>query len=127
MDEQPIDTLNVIPFVDIMLVLLTIVLTTASFIATGRVPVALPQTSHAETGRQKAKTIELTVGGGIYYEGEQISKEAFAERAKDLPPETSFLVRADRAIQFQQFIELTDVLKQLKFSRVAIQTKNTAK
>jgi biopolymer transport protein ExbD len=127
MDEQPIDTLNVIPFVDIMLVLLTIVLTTASFIATGRIPVALPETSHAEIGRQKSKTIELTVAGGLYFEGEPVSKEALIERAKDLPPETSFLVRADRTIQFQQFIDVADVLKQLKFTRVAIQTKNAAK
>ena len=127
MNEEPIDTLNVIPFVDIMLVLLTIVLTTASFIATGRIPVALPQTSHAETGKQKDKTIELTVGGAIYYEGVQVSKETLIERAKELPPETSFLIRADRAIQFQQFVEVTDVLKQLKFTRVAVQTKNAAK
>jgi biopolymer transport protein ExbD len=127
MNDEPIDTLNVIPFVDIMLVLLTIVLTTASFIATGRIPVALPQTSHAETGKQKDKTIELTVGGGIYYEGEQVSKETLTERAKGLPPETSFLIRADRAIQFQQFIDVTDVLKQLKFTKVAIQTRNTAR
>lgn len=127
MDEEPIDTLNVIPFVDIMLVLLTIVLTTASFIATGRIPIALPQTAHAETNKQKDKTIELTVGGAIYLDGEQVTKDTLAEKAKDLAPETSFLIRADRAIRFQQFIDVTDVLKQLKFTRVAVQTQNAAK
>jgi len=127
MNDEPIGTLNVIPFVDIMLVLLTIVLTTASFIATGRIPVALPQTAHAETGKQQDKTIELAVGGAIYFDGEQVTKETLTERAKGLPPETSFLIRADRAIQFQQFVDVTDVLKQLKFTRVAVQTQNTAK
>lgn len=127
MDEEPIATLNVIPFVDIMLVLLTIVLTTASFIATGRIPVALPQTAHAETGQQKNRTIELAVGGAIYFDGEQVNKDTLAEKAKDLPQETSFLIRADRAIQFQQFIDVTDVLKQLKFTKVAVQTQNTAR
>lgn len=127
MDEQPIDTLNVIPFVDIMLVLLTIVLTTASFIATGRIPVALPRTAHAETEKQKDKTIELVVGGAIYFEGEQVSKDTLTERAKGLPPQTSFLIRADRAIQFQQFVDVTDVLKELKFTKVAVQTRNTVK
>jgi len=127
MNEEPIDTLNVIPFVDIMLVLLTIVLTTASFIATGRIPVALPQSANADTGRQKDKIIELNAGGGIYYEGEAVSKEMLIERARGLPPETVFLIRADRAIQFQQFVDVTDVLKQLKFTRVAVQTRNTAK
>lgn len=127
MNDEPIDTLNVIPFVDIMLVLLTIVLTTASFIATGRIPVALPQTAHAETGKQQDKTIELTVGGGIYFEGEQVTKDTLGEKAKGLPPETSFLIRADRAIAFQQFVDVTDVLKQFKFTKVAIQTQNAVR
>ena len=43
MDEKPFESINVIPFVDIMLVLLTMVLTTATFISTGRIPVSLPQ------------------------------------------------------------------------------------
>jgi biopolymer transport protein ExbD len=127
MNDEPIDTLNVIPFVDIMLVLLTIVLMTASFIATGRIPVALPQTAHAETGKQQDKMIELAAGGGIYFDGEQVTKEALIEKARALPPETSFLIRADRAIQFQQFVDVTDVLKQFKFTKVAVQTQNTAK
>lgn len=42
MDDKPFESLNVIPFVDIMLVLLTMVLTTASFIAVGRIPLSLP-------------------------------------------------------------------------------------
>jgi biopolymer transport protein ExbD len=126
-DEEPISALNVIPFVDIMLVLFTVVLTTANFIATGRIPVSLPQTTHAETGQQKNKTIDLTLGGAIYFDGEPVTKDTLAEKAGGLPPETSFLIRADRAIQFQQFVDVTDVLKHLKFSRVAVQTRNAAK
>ena len=38
MEEKPFESMNVIPFVDIMLVLLTIVLTTSSFIASGTWP-----------------------------------------------------------------------------------------
>jgi biopolymer transport protein ExbD len=52
MDEEPFQTLNVIPFVDIMLVLLTIVLTTASFIATGRIPIAFAAGSGAFPSRE---------------------------------------------------------------------------
>ena len=39
MDEKEFDYLNVIPLVDVMLVLLTIVLTTSTFIATGGIQV----------------------------------------------------------------------------------------
>ncbi len=120
-------TLNVIPFVDIMLVLLTIVLTTANFIVTGRIPVALPAASHMQVERQKDKTIELPAGDGIYFEGELVSKEVFEGRLAGLPPETSFLIRADRTIAFQKFIDVADVLKRLNFTKVAIQTQNPPK
>ena len=43
MDEKEFDYMNVIPLVDVMLVLLTIVLTTSTFIATGAIPVELPK------------------------------------------------------------------------------------
>lgn len=127
MDDQPIDSLNVIPFVDIMLVLLTIVLTTASFIATGRIPVTLPQASQATADKHQDKTIELAVGGAIYFDGEQVSKDDLMGKARALPPQTSFLIRADRAIAFQQFIDVADVLKQLNFTKVAVQTQDTGR
>ncbi len=127
MDEEPFQSLNVIPFVDIMLVLLTIVLTTASFIATGRIPVALPQSaSQSQVEKHQDKTIDLAVDGSIYLDGEQVSKEAFEDRAKSLPPQTS-LSSADRALQFQQFIDIADILKRLGFTKVAVQTKNVAR
>ncbi len=45
MRMKRIDTINVIPFIDIMLVLLVMVLTTATFIRTGLIPVDLPDDS----------------------------------------------------------------------------------
>jgi biopolymer transport protein ExbD len=39
--DRELDQINVIPLVDVMLVLLVIVLTTATFITTGQIPVNL--------------------------------------------------------------------------------------
>lgn len=127
MDEKPFETLNVVPLVDVMLVLLTMVLTTANFIATGRIPVALPQATQTQIEKQKNKTIELSADGAIYYDGKATSKDDLQGQLAGLPPETSFLVRADRAIPFQIFIDVADVLKKLNFTKVAIQTKTVAK
>src|SRR5262245_34601384 len=124
MNEEPIDTLNVIPFVDIMLVLLTIVLTTASFIATGRIPVSLPQASRTQIEKQQNKTIELPASGGIYLDGEPMAKDVFESRLGALPPDTSFLIRADRNLAFQNFVDVADVLRRLKFTKVAVQTQS---
>jgi biopolymer transport protein ExbD len=81
----------------------------------------LPQAAaHSQVEKPKDKTIDLTIGGGLYLDGQSISKDEFESRAKSLPPDTTFLIRADRTIQFQQSIELTDVLKQLNFTKVAV-------
>ena len=51
---KPMAQINVIPFIDIMLVLLAVVLTTATFVAQGRIPVALPEAAytHARADRE---------------------------------------------------------------------------
>jgi len=61
MDEKEFDYINVIPLVDVMLVLLTIVLMTSTFIATGTLPVELPKAtkSPAETRTRIQRTFTL--------------------------------------------------------------------
>jgi len=44
MEDREFKDINVIPLVDIMLVLLTIVLITATFVVQGSIPVNLPAT-----------------------------------------------------------------------------------
>ena len=116
MDERPFDTLNVIPFVDIMLVLLTMVLTTANFIATGRIPVSLPQASRSQVEKHQDKTIELTASGDIYLDGASLSLDDLESRVRTLPAETSFLIRADRTLAFQKFVDVADLLKRANFT-----------
>ena len=54
------DTINVIPFIDIILVLLTIVLMTATFVVQGQIEVQLPQTDSAAALVER-QTLELVL------------------------------------------------------------------
>lgn len=45
MEEKEFDAINVVPLVDVMLVVLTIVLMTSTFIASGSLSVELPRAS----------------------------------------------------------------------------------
>jgi biopolymer transport protein ExbD len=123
MDDKPFESMNVIPFVDIMLVLLTIVLTTSSFIATGRIAVHLPQASQSAPEEKKDRRIELRRDGEILFDDQGVSMEGLAERLAGLAPDTAFVIRADREIAFQRFIDVADLLKARNFSKVAIQTE----
>lgn len=123
MDDKQIDTLNMIPFIDIMLVLFTIVLTTSSFIASGRIPVQLPQATSSESDSDIPQTIEIDAQGLIYYEGNAVSSEQLQAQIANLKSDTSFLLRADKKVQLQRFVDVADVLKQLHFKRVAVQVE----
>jgi biopolymer transport protein ExbD len=123
MDEKQIDSLNMIPFIDIMLVLLTIVLTTSSFIASGRIPVQLPQASASESDSSLTQTIEIDAQGLIYFEGKALSPEQLQYRLSPMSSDTAFLLRADKAVQLQRFVDIADILKQLHFQRVAVQVE----
>ena len=123
MDDKQIDTLNMIPFIDIMLVLFTIVLTTSSFIASGRIPVQLPQATLSESDSDIPQIIEIDAQGLIYYEGNAVSAEQLQSQIANLKSDTSFLLRADKKVQLQRFVDVADVLKQLHFKRVAVQVE----
>lgn len=127
MDEKPFESMNMIPFIDIMLVLLTIVLTTSSFIASGRIPLNLPQASDDSAETPEVEIIEIDSRGVIYHSGEPVSLEQLDERLAGLNRDSPLLLRADKTIQLQRFVDVADALKQLDFHKVAVQTEVIAK
>ncbi|MDR3300257.1 MAG: biopolymer transporter ExbD [Candidatus Accumulibacter sp.] len=123
MEDNSFDSLNMVPFIDIMLVLLTIVLTTSSFIASGRVPVKLPQATASPAERQETEIVEIAASGQVYYAGEAVSLDALAAKLAGLDRTSPILLRADKTLQLQLFVDVAELLKREKFSRVAIQTE----
>ena len=62
MEEKEISYINAIPLVDIMLVLLAIVLTTATFITQGAIRVDLPQSASKDRVEEKENLV-ITITG----------------------------------------------------------------
>lgn len=123
MDDKAFDGLNMVPFIDIMLVLLTIVLTTSSFVAAGRIPVNLPQASGAPADAEKMETIAIDAAGIIHHGGDRLTPAQLKQRLAALDRGAPFLLRADRAVPLQRFIDVADALKQAGVARVAVQTE----
>ncbi len=124
MEEKGFDYINVIPFVDIMLVLLTIVLTTSTFIATGGIAVQLPKASRNSLETLKVRTIEIDGKGTIYFTGNPITVTGLREALKPLDRNSPFLIRADRDVQLQAFVDVLDTVKNSGFQKVSLQTEN---
>lgn len=124
MEEKGFDYINVIPFVDIMLVLLTIVLTTSTFIATGGIAVNLPKASRSSQETLKVRTIEIDGKGTIYFTGGPITIPELREALKPIDRNSPFLIRADRDLQLQTFVDVLDMVKNSGFQKVSLQTEN---
>lgn len=123
MEEKEFDYINVIPFVDIMLVLLTIVLTTSTFIATGGIPVNLPKASKNQEQPLKVRTIEIDRQGSIFFNGNPVSIESLLTEVKPLDRSTPFLIRADKELALQNFVDVLDAVKNAGFRQVSLQTE----
>jgi len=123
MDEKEFDYINVIPLVDVMLVLLTIVLTTSTFIATGVIPVQLPRASRSNEVATRTLTIEINKSGSIFLKARQVRIEDLASQIGTLDRGIPMLIRADREVGLQSFVDVLDVVKHLGFQKVSLQTE----
>ena len=123
MDEKEFSVINIIPFVDIMLVLLTIVLTTSTFIARGAIPVELPRASENRTEVLRTQTIEISKQGMLFFNGVEATLRSLPQRIGGVNRETPVLIRADRDIALLIFVDVMDTVKNMGFRRVSLQTE----
>jgi biopolymer transport protein ExbD len=121
--EKEFDYINVIPLVDVMLVLLTIVLTTSSFIATGMIPVELPKASKSQAEAMKTQTIEIDRQGQVYLNARPLSLSGLGEAIRLINRKIPILIKADRNIALQIFVDVLDLVKTSGFTRVSLQTE----
>ena len=124
MDEKEFGVINIIPFVDIMLVLLTIVFTTSTFIARGTIPVELPRASKQESEVRRTQTIEISSRGEVFLNGVGTTIGNLPRLIEKMGRETPILIRADRNIALQIFVDVMDTVKNMGFRRMGLQTES---
>lgn len=124
--DRDIDEINVIPLVDVMLVLLVIVLMTATFIATGEVPVDLAEAKQVEASNPEIPLVlSLKAEGTLYYGTTQVRLESIGEVLKPHPKNKQIVLSADSAIILEKFVQVVDEIKRNGFPRVSLQVEHT--
>ena len=121
MEDKGFDYINVIPLVDVMLVLLTIVLTTSTFVATGSMPVELPSAREVHGDALKTLTVEIDASGRIFMNAAPVSLEGMRAMMSPLERSLPVQIRADRAIALQVFVDVLEIIQTLGFTRVNLQ------
>jgi biopolymer transport protein ExbD len=120
------DQINVIPFIDIMLVLLVIVLTTATFIAREGIDFELPEAeSAAPVSADRIMEITIDKNGVIHIDNVLVTIEALDERLLGLDREQAIQLGVDRGVAFNSFVQVIDKLKAHHLQRLTILTLPT--
>jgi len=108
-DAAPLSEINVVPLVDVMLVLLVIFIITAPLL-THSVKIDLPRASSRPNVTQ-AEHIQLGIdaGGIVYWNGEVVERAELQHRLADSAkrePQPELHIRADRTTQYQRIAEV---------------------
>lgn len=119
--DRELNQINVIPLVDVMLVLLVIVLTTATFITTGHIPVDLAKAKEAGDRKDVPLVITLTADGGLFLNDQAVTTEGLKSALGPHSRESLVLVRADRVTLLERFVGVVDEVRGLGFHQVSLE------
>lgn len=120
------DSMNVVPLIDVMLVLLAIVLLTASFIVNDKLDIQLPKTEHTSTydpDNEDKLNISIDQHGQFYWDGEEVNSEQFGQQLSQLEASTHIQLRVDQLVEFRHFVRLMDMLKRQQHDNLTILTE----
>lgn len=122
--KKRFDEINVVPFIDIMLVLLVMVLTTATFINQGIIPIELPEAKASKKEDSKKEiTVYVNSKGELFIEKEKVDLKTLEAKLSAIPKEQTVVLRSDKESKFQDFVSVMDLLKRLNHEQLYIITK----
>jgi biopolymer transport protein ExbD len=121
-DDELITGINVTPLVDVVLVLLVILMVTASYVVSRSVPLELPK---AATSEAVPSTLVVSVGkeGELFLDGAPIDAPGLRARvrqARGADPETRAVIAADGRARHAQVVKVIDLLRQEDVTKFAI-------
>jgi len=130
MDSAPkrFDSMNVIPLIDVMLVLLAIVLMTASFIVKDNLNIELPETvntqSYAPQDNEKVMHFAINDSNQFFVDEEPHSLESIQTLLGTLNSKQAITLQVDKKSDFGTFVSLVDAFKGHDLNNLTILTKS---
>ena len=129
--RRTISEINMVPFIDVMLVLVIIFMVTAPLITAGVVD--LPSVGKARQ-RTEAHVIELVVGADeqlrLRVDGKDVAPLAVgdvAARVRDAQggvETTPVVISADRSVRYESVVKVMDALQRAGIQRVGLSVKS---
>jgi len=123
--------INVVPYIDVMLVLLVIFMITAPLLTQG-IKVELPQAPAKPVDTQDLETLVVTVNrkGRLYLDDRKITKKRLKQKVAKilkLRPKTPVVVRGDKRVAYGKVIETMVLLQEAGVPNVGLVTESPKK
>ena len=127
--SAPMAEINMVPLIDVMLVLLVIFIITAPLL-THAVKIELPRASSTPNVTQP-ENIQLAIraNGDVYWNGEQIAQEQIASRmaaSARLDPQPELHLRADRTTAYEKVAQVMSAAAKAGLTKIGFVTEPAA-
>ncbi len=118
---EMISGINVTPLVDVVLVLLIVLMVTASYTVSKALPMNLPKASSGES-QNHPLAISLDEKGVLFLDGTQVSRDELQVKVRERKAsgEVSALIAADGLAQHRSVVQVIDLLRIEGVTRFAI-------
>lgn len=129
-DSKPYDDINITPMLDLAYVLLVIFIIMTTATVQG-MKVNLPKASAAPSlAQQTTKAITVASDGKIFLDTIPVTLAELEQRLvqqRALTPEFPIVLRGDSQTQYQNVVDVLDLLGRLSFNQVGMATKPVAR
>jgi len=124
----PMAEINIIPLVDVVLVLLIIFMATTAFIKESGLNMKLPAAVTTEVTPEESKDINiaLTRDNKIYLDGQPSTEDAVQSAMIALARKNSearVIIKGDENIEYKRVVRVMDMAKQAGLPKVSLGTK----
>jgi biopolymer transport protein ExbD len=128
-DDAPLTEINMVPLIEVMLVLLIIFIVTAPLL-THAVKVDLPKAS-SSANQTKPDNVQLAIdaAGQLYWNGEAVDSPAFElllRKSAELQPQPEIHIRAERTTPYEKVAQVMSEAARNGLSRIGFVTEPTA-
>lgn len=129
-DNEPYDDINITPMLDLAYVLLVmfIILTTATVQG---IKVNVPKASETPSlAESRTKAISITADGTLYLDSFAVTLselEGYLRQYKAADPGLPVIVKADATVQYQNVIDVLDLVGRLEITQLGLVTKKLVK
>lgn len=128
--RSPIVDINMIPLIDVALVLLIIFMVMTPFLVQQQIRVNLPQSVSSSESADRPIVIGIQKSGEMTLNGAAVavgSLQSALQKTLRRDPERPVVIQADRNLALQQVVSVMDVAKRLAVAKLGISVEQPKK